>query len=366
MMTLQQIAEMAGAVLCGDGLVEITGVETLSAARPGDLTFVVHTNYLSRLSTTQASAVIVSSQIAQRLGDQRSRLQVLVSDDPLAAFRKIARCFRPVAEAPGPGISCKAIVSHTARIDPTATICPGSFIGDEVTIGAGSVVYPGVVLLERCRIGDGVRIFPNAVLYEGTVVGNRCVVHANAVLGAWGFGYERSANGHMISEQLGYVELADDVEIGSCATVDRGTYGATRVGKGSKLDNHVMIGHNCQIGAHNLLCSQVGIAGSSTTGDFVVMAGQAGIADNVNIGSHSVICAQTGVMNDLEPNKTWLGSPAMDARDKLQIFAAESRLPEMRRELRRLERQLAQLAEAISRQKPSAETGEPAPTLKAA
>lgn len=365
MMNLQQIAEMAGAVLCGDGLVEITGVETLSAARQGDLTFIVNASYLPRLATTRATAVIANSQIAQRLGDQPS-LHVLVSDDPLNAFRKIARCFRNASETATPGVSRSATVSPTAKIHPTATICPGSFIGDETIIGAECVVYPGAVILERCRIGEGVRIFPNAVLYEGTVIGNRCVVHANAVLGAWGFGYERNNGGHILSEQLGYVELADDVEIGACATVDRGTWGATRIGKGSKLDNHVMVGHNCQIGAHNLLCSQVGIAGSSTTGDFVVMAGQAGIADNVNVGSHSVICAQTGVMNDLEPNKTWLGSPAMDARDKLQIFAAESRLPEMRRELRRLERQLAQLADARSRQESPMSGSESTPNLKAA
>jgi UDP-3-O-[3-hydroxymyristoyl] glucosamine N-acyltransferase len=192
-----------------------------------------------------------------------------------------------------------------------------------------------------------VTVFPNAVIYENSIVADRCVIHAGAVLGAWGFGYKSDATGHRLSEQLGNVELAESVEIGACATVDRGTFGATRIGKGSKLDNQVMIGHNCQIGAHNLLCSQVGIAGSSSTGDFVVMAGQVGIADHVMIGDKSVLCAQSGVMHDLPGGQTYLGSPAMVARDKLQVIAAEAKLPEMRREVRRLEKRLEQMSAVI-------------------
>jgi UDP-3-O-[3-hydroxymyristoyl] glucosamine N-acyltransferase len=178
------------------------------------------------------------------------------------------------------------------------------------------------------------------VLYESTVVGDRCIIHAGAVIGAYGFGYVSSPQGHVLGEQLGHVEIGDDVEIGACATIDRGTWGATRIGNGTKMDNQVQIGHNCQIGPHNLLCSQVGIAGSCRTGSFVVMAGQVGIADHINISDHSVLCAKAGVMEDLEGGQTWLGAPAKPIREQMQIFATLPRLPEIRRELRNLARQV--------------------------
>ena len=149
------------------------------------------------------------------------------------------------------------------------------------------------------QIGQDVTIFPNAVLYEDTVVGPRCVIHANAVLGAYGFGYGFADGRHVLSAQLGNVVLGADVEIGAGTTIDRGTYGPTVIGEGTKIDDLVMVAHNCRIGRHNMLCSQVGIAGSTTTGDYVVMAGQVGVRDHVHIGTGAVLGAMAGVTNDV-------------------------------------------------------------------
>jgi UDP-3-O-[3-hydroxymyristoyl] glucosamine N-acyltransferase len=194
-----------------------------------------------------------------------------------------------------------------------------------------------------CQIGEQVTIFPNAVLYENTVVGPRSVIHAGAVLGAYGFGYVSSGGKHQLSAQLGYVEVGADVEIGACSTIDRGTYGPTVIGEGTKIDNLVMIGHNCRIGRHNMLCSQVGIAGSTTTGDYVIMAGQAGVRDHVTIGDRAVLGAKAGVPNDVPADTMVFGIPARPEREQKLIFAAIARLPELRRQVKALVAAVARL-----------------------
>jgi UDP-3-O-[3-hydroxymyristoyl] glucosamine N-acyltransferase len=191
-----------------------------------------------------------------------------------------------------------------------------------------------------CQIGDDVVLYPNVVLYDGTVLGNRVIIHGNAVLGADGFGYRLQNGRHVKVPQLGHVEIGDDVEIGACTTIDRGTFQATRIGAGTKIDNLVQVAHNCQIGRHNLLVSQMGIAGSSSTGDYVVAAGQVGIVDHVHIGDRVIIGGQAGVTKDVPAGQHILGSPATPERDQKRIMMSLEKLPEIRRELRRIKQHL--------------------------
>ena len=325
MMTLQQIADLVGASLCGIGDTRITGIETILAARSGDVTFAINATHLKNIETCAASAVLIPASLVESMHDRATDIALLICDDPELAFSTIAKRFKPEHPRKQFGISPLAFISDTASIHPTANIYPGAFIGDHVTVGANTTIFPGATVLDRSEIGADVTIFPNAVLYENTIVGDKCIIHANAVLGAWGFGYKSDSSGHRLSEQHGHVELAESVDIGACTTVDRATFGATRIGKGSKLDNQVMIGHNCQIGAHNLLCSQVGIAGSCSTGEFVVMAGQVGVADHVSINDHSVFCGKSGVMHELPGHQTYFGTPAMLAQEKLQSLRRRRR-----------------------------------------
>jgi UDP-3-O-[3-hydroxymyristoyl] glucosamine N-acyltransferase len=204
-----------------------------------------------------------------------------------------------------------------------------------------------------CRIGAGTVVFPNAVLYDNTIIGARCVIHANAVLGAHGFGYKVVGGAYCISAQLGWVELGDDVEIGAGTTIDRGTYGPTAIGAGTKLDNLVMIAHNCRLGRNNMICSQVGVAGSTTTGDWVVMAGQVGVRDHVHIGDKAVLGARSGVSNDVAPGITVLGEPAIELRDRKLQLATMSKLPEMRKDLK----QVMARVEALERARPQGGCG---------
>jgi UDP-3-O-[3-hydroxymyristoyl] glucosamine N-acyltransferase len=214
-------------------------------------------------------------------------------------------------------------------------------VAEDCVIGARCRIYSGVAIGARCRLGDDVTLYPNAVLYAGTILGNRVTVHANAVLGADGFGYRTQNGRHVKVPQLGHVEIGDDCEVGACTTIDRGTFAATRVGEGTKIDNLVQIGHNCQIGRHNLFVSQMGIAGSSSTGDYVVVAGQAGIVDHVHIGERAMIGAQAGVTKEVPPGLRVLGSPATPEREQKRALMTMERLPEMRKDIQRIKQQLS-------------------------
>jgi UDP-3-O-[3-hydroxymyristoyl] glucosamine N-acyltransferase len=217
-------------------------------------------------------------------------------------------------------------------------------VGDDAVIGPGSTIHSGARVMAGCRLGTNVTVHPNAVLYERTVVGDRSTIHAGVVLGCHGFGYRVFEGSNLPSAQLGWVEVGADCEIGACSTVDRGTYGPTIIGEGTKIDNLVMIAHNCRIGRHNMICSQVGVAGSTSTGDYVVMAGQVGVRDHVHIGEKAILAAKAGVSSDVPAGAHMLGVPAIREREQKIQFAAMSKLPEMRRQLKRLQRALDELA----------------------
>jgi UDP-3-O-[3-hydroxymyristoyl] glucosamine N-acyltransferase len=181
------------------------------------------------------------------------------------------------------------------------------------------------------------------VLYPGTVLGDRVVIHAGTVIGADGFGYTLVEGKHTKAAQLGWVQIGDDVEIGANSAVDRGAFGATRIGNGTKIDNFVQIGHNCHIGAHNLICAHVGISGSVTTGKYVVLAGQVGIADHTVLADRVVVAAQSGIISDVEEGMTLMGSPAVPHREKLQQVILSARLPQIQKELKRMRKELDSL-----------------------
>jgi UDP-3-O-[3-hydroxymyristoyl] glucosamine N-acyltransferase len=205
------------------------------------------------------------------------------------------------------------------------------------------ILHPGVHLMDGCLLGEDCQLFPGVVLYPDTILDSGVLVHAGSVLGAYGFGYQQRDGKHIRTSQRGWVHVESEVEIGAGVTIDRGSYGATRIGAGTKIDNQVMIGHNCQIGRHNLICSQVGLAGSCTTGDYVVLAGQVGIKDHTTLGDRLIVAAQSGVMHNLDGNQIVQGSPAIPAKTEMQRIALVQRLPQMRQSLKELERTVARL-----------------------
>ena len=219
-----------------------------------------------------------------------------------------------------------------------ANVAIGHFavIEEDVVLGDNVSIHSGVHIAAGCVIGDQTAIFPNVVLYRDSIVGSRCILHSGTIIGAFGFGYDSSKGVHKLSSQIGNVVIGNDVEIGANSTIDRATYGSTIIGDGTKIDNFVMIAHNCKIGNHNLLCAHTGIAGSTTTGDYVVMAGRVGVKDHVHIGDRAVLGAMSGILGDVEPDSRIVGIPATPEKEQMRILIAIQRLPEMQKAFKQL------------------------------
>lgn len=332
--TVRELAALVGGDVHGDGDVSIVAARAVRDAGFGDITFAESDKHLRAFEISQASAAVVSVA-ASTNGKPLIRVA-----DPLAAFITIACKLhaRPAPEASG--IDRLASVHPTAILAPDVSVHPFAVIGAGCVIGARCRIHTGAVLGANCRLGDDVTLYPQAVLYDDTVLGNRVIIHAHAVIGADGFGYRMQDGKHIKTPQLGYVEIADDVEIGAGATIDRGTFGPTRIGMGTKIDNLVMVGHNCQIGRHNVFAAQVGIAGSCETGDYVMMAGQVGVADHVLIGAGAVLMAQAGVAKNIPANQRMFGTPAMHEYELKRVIASQYKLPELRKRVKAIEQNL--------------------------
>ncbi len=334
------LAQLVSGRLIGDGSVAIHGAATLFDAVAGEITLIDRAERGDQLVHCAASAAVIP------VGLPLDKLKgpAIEVPDVHAAFVQIVAHFRPARNAPRMGVSPGAYVSPTARLAADVDVHAGATIGDEVEIGRGSTIHSGARIMSGCKLGDDVIVFPNAVLYENTIIGSRSLIHAGVVLGCHGFGYRLIEGRHQPSAQLGNVQIGVDVEIGAGSTVDRGTYGPTIIGDGTKIDDQVMIAHNCHIGRHNMICSQVGIAGSTVTGDYVVMAGQVGVRDHVRIGDRAILGAKAGVSQDVPAGASMLGCPAIPEREQKVQFAALSKLPEMRRQLKALQHAIDALA----------------------
>ena len=348
--TVEQLAALVRGRLVGDGSVSIRSARPVAEAGPGDITFIESERYAKLLRSSPASAAIVGPHFNHNRPSIKDDLAVIEVDDPISAFVAVRNHLSGEQPPRWTGIHPQACVAATARIGTNVAVYPFVFVGENAEIGDGTTLFPGVVIGEGCRIGQGCTIHPNAVLYPDVVLNDRVEIHAGTVLGGDGFGYRQVSGRHVKIPHTGGLEVGSDVEIGANCAIDRATFEATRIGEGTKIDNLVMIGHNNQIGRHNLLCGQVGIAGSCTTGDNVVMAGQAGIKDKTQIGDGVIVGAQAGVHRNIPSGQQVLGSPAIPVREQRRIFQMIARLPEMHRQFRQLAAQIDVITAALSMQ----------------
>lgn len=332
-MLLADIAARLGCEVRGDGSIDIRAIRGLEEAGPGDLTFLANPKYAAQLAATRASAAIVATSAADL------SIATLRAENPYLAFAQALTLFhRPIR--PPTGIHPTAVVAATARIAEPVSIGPYAVIGDDVVIGPGATIHPHVTLYPGVAIGRDFVAHAGVVVREHARIGDRVVLHSGVVIGADGFGFAPSPAGAVKIPQAGIVIVEDDVEIGANTTVDRATLEATIIRRGAKLDNLVMIAHNCEVGAHSFLAAQVGIAGSTKIGRGVQMGGQAGAAGHLTIGDGVQIAAQSGVPNSVPAGKVVGGYPAMDVGLWRRTSAAILRLPELLRRVRRLERRL--------------------------
>lgn len=342
--------------LLGDPNHVIQDAQALRKAESHCISFLGDDTRIRELESTQAGAIIVGKKKLSEIPEaQRANFNFIVVPDAMESFITVLKQFRPERTRPTVGLSHRAIIAPTAQVGANTNIYPGASIGEHVSIGSNCDIHPGVVISDGVVIGNDVTIFPNAVLYPDVVVGNRVIIHASAVIGADGFGYRFKGGRFHKIPQLGSVRINDDVEIGACATIDRGMIGPTVIGEGTKIDNLVQVAHNCEIGKHNVFASQVGFSGSATTGDFVRIAGQVGIANQVHLGEGCSLGAKSGVHRDIPAGETHVGYPARPHDEAFKIVMAEQKLPEMRVKLRELERQVAKLTAALSSQTQQAE-----------
>lgn len=343
--TLKELAAIVGGEVLGDPSTTVCNAWPPHDCDAESITLIDSIKRLPGLAACQAAAVVAPMDF-----DDPGMPAIRV-ENVHAAFTAIVTHFRPVRQRTSTGVHPTAVVAPSVRLGEGVSIGPNSVIGEETWLGDGVVVGANSVLGADCQVGEGTNVGSGVTLYDGTVVGERCRLHSGVVLGADGFGYKQVEGRHVPAPQLGTVEVGDDVEIGANTTIDGGVYGPTRIGDGTKIDNLVQIGHNCRIGRHNLLCSQVGIAGSTTTGDYVVMAGQVGVRDHVHIGKGAVLSAMSGVSNDVPEGEIMLGAPATPLRDQKLKFAAIAKLPQLRKDFRELKREVGDLQKRLSNEK---------------
>ncbi len=341
--TLAELAARVGGEVAGDGTLLLEGVAPLEDAGPRHVSFFSNKKYRKAFEASRAGAIVVEPDAEVPAGRT-----VLRAPNAYLAFAKISTLFHPPRE-PAPEIAPEAVIHPSARVHPSAQVMPLASVGPDAEIGARTIVYPGVHVCEGARVGEDCLLYPNVVVRERCLVGNRVILQPGCVIGSDGFGFAFDPEGegrgprHFKVPQIGIVIVEDDVEIGANTCLDRATLGATRVGRGSKIDNLVQIAHNVELGPLCLIVSQVGIAGSTKLGMGVVAAGQAGIVGHLSIGDGAKMGAQAGVMNDVPAGEAVSGSPSQPHADWLRTQAALRTLPELRREVKELRRELDRL-----------------------
>ena len=349
MHTLADIAGLLGVPLPAGARADllIRGLNTLADARADEVSFLAAEQYARHLPGTRAAAVLVNRRI--RLNDRSpppGTLLVPVDDADLASAKVLA-LFAPPIPRPAVGVDSGARVAASARVGADCRIGFNAYVGERAVLGDRCVLHPGVYVGDDTVLGDDCELFPNVVVRERVTLGHRVVVHANSALGSDGFGYRWDGTKHAKIPQIGTVVIEDDVEIGSCACVDRAKFSETRVGRGTKIDNLVQVAHNVRTGPHCVMAGQSGMAGSVTLGTGVVLGGQCAVRDHATMGDGSMLAACSGVMDDVPAKQVVSGLPAIPHRQALREQAALRELPDLRVQVRKLQEQVDALAKLL-------------------
>lgn len=334
-MKLKEIAALIDGKISGDAETEINGVAGIPDVKEGEITFLTDKALIRKCADSKAACVAVRDFIPEI-----NKPQIIVRN-PQFVFAKLLECFhvKPPEHA---GVSADAFVSEKAELGREVSVYPSAYIADGAVIGDKTVIFPGVFIGAGSVIGEECIIYPNVTIREKVRIGSKVIIHAGAVIGSDGFGYVFEDGKHYKIPQVGGVVIGDEVEIGANAAVDRATTGQTVIGRGTKIDNLVQVGHNAIIGEDTVIVAHVGVGGSSEIGSSVLIGGQVGIADHIKIDDGCIIAAQAGVMENLAKG-IYSGSPAMPHRDSLRATALFARLPELNRKIKELEEKISLL-----------------------
>lgn len=339
-LTLREIADAVGIFIPEQHeATVIHGIHSLEAAGSGELSFFANRKYAQQCRKSKATAILVPNDFQESI----EALAIPV-ENPSASFAKVIELFRPTDPEPEPGIHPTAVVSPSAQLGDGVSIGPAVVISDHAEVGAGSILMSGCHVGRSVRIGAGCKLYPNVVIREHCQIGNRCALQPGVVIGSDGFGYELVNGRHQKIDQVGIVQIDDDVEIGANTTIDRARFGRTWIQEGAKIDNLVQIAHNVVIGKHSIVVALTGIAGSASVGQYSVIAGQVGVVGHVKIGNQVIVAAKSGISKDVPDGQTMWGSPvATSLREMKERLAHFARLPKLVDRVKALEAKLAAL-----------------------
>lgn len=333
--TVQEIAQSINGRVVGDGAVLISGVANIALAGPQDITFAVEP-HIEEAAGCQAGAVIIPDDI-----ENFSKTAIRVKD-PRTAFTKLMQDFTPQLEIKR-SISDQAYIGDDVKIGKNVAIMPFAFVDDHAEIGDNVILYPHTYIGQHASVGNDSLVYANVTVQAFCRIGARVILHSSTVIGGDGFGFITKNGVHAKVPQVGNVIVEDDVEIGSHVGIDRATMGSTVIGQGTKIDNLVHVGHNCEIGANNLIVAQTGIAGSTVVGRNVIFGGQSGVVGHISIGDNAILAARSGPIADVPAGAFYAGFPARPHQEWLRGEASAKHLPEMRKQLKALEKRLRQL-----------------------
>jgi UDP-3-O-[3-hydroxymyristoyl] glucosamine N-acyltransferase len=342
--SLAVLADLVGGCVCGDPSTSVSGVAPLDAAGPDQISFLTNPKYQDKILSTQAAAIIAHPSVKGTIDKD-----LLIVENPYLAFAKVLTFFE-VTEHKGAGVLPGACVHPDAKVAENVTISPGCVVAAGAQIGKSSFLAANVVVGENTVIGEDCILHANVTVREKCILGDRVIIQPGAVIGSDGFGFAPNGHAYFKIPQVGYVIIEDDAEIGACTCIDRGTLGATRVGRGAKIDNLVQVGHNVEVGEDTILVSQVGISGSTVIGKHCTFGGQSGAAGHIAIGDNVTVAARGGITNDVEGNQMLAGLPAIPHKEWLKMAMTMTHLPEMRRELRQLKKQMEELQEKLPKE----------------
>ncbi len=335
--SVAQLSQKLGCELHGPGETEIRGVAAIEKAGAGEITFLANMKYAPKVRDCKASAIIAAEPIQDFAG------ATLVSKNPYHDFARALECFYQ-APKPAPGIHPLASIAKTAVIGANPSIGPFAVVGEHSVIGANATLHPHAVIYEGCTIGDDFTAHSHASVREFCRIGNRVTLQNGVAIGGDGFGFAKTNDGRQFKiPQSAITVIEDDVEVQTLTSVDRGALNETRVKRGAKIDSLCQIGHGCVVGEDNIICGQTGLAGSTVLEENVIMAGQTGSSGHLTVHKNAIVWAQSGIGHDVAEGAVVSGSPAFDSRVWLRASATFSKLPDMLRTLRALEKRVAEL-----------------------
>ena len=333
--TAGQLAKLFGARLLGDEEARVDALAPLSGAVEGTLSFYANRKYGADFARAKGAVLFIHEDLVQ----SDLPVTLLVVPDPQRAFAEVAKGFRAVSFEVG--ISPQAIIHPTAKLEEGVSVGPFTTIGAETYVGKGTSIHSHVTIGNQIKIGEGCEIHPQVVLWDRIEIGNRVKIFAGSILGSEGFGYIEGESGYQEMPQVGTVVIEEDVRIGALCTVDRATLGETRVGRGTKLDNLVHVGHNCRVGENVILCAQVGLGGSVVVEDGAILGGQVGIGHGVKIGARARMGGQSGSSTNIKGDETYFLTPAVPVREVVKMIRYNRKLPQMWERLKKLEEEVS-------------------------